>query len=114
MFFYPVVFAFFLGCSVAWLNFIYFFTREYLSELDWAQIQNTVPVLLAAATVLMLIVVFWTLNVSNQFFGPYERILRELDAVLDGNKTGPITVRKRDEFFSSLLKRVNVLIERQS
>jgi len=60
----------------------------------------------------MLLVVFWTYFASNKIVGPYERILRELDAILDGGPKKAIGTRKGDEMFSEILKRINVLIEK--
>ena len=61
---------------------------------------------------LMIALVFWTLNVTTHYFGAYERILRELDQVLDGKREGPIKIRRGDVIFEELLKRINQLIER--
>ncbi len=48
---------------------------------------------------------------SNDVVGPLDRIIRELDEVIDGGARQPITVRQRDELAHELLKRVNVLVK---
>ena len=56
-------------------------------------------------------VFLWAYAVSNQMVGAFERIIRELDRIIEGGAKGPITARGRDELANSLLKRINVLIE---
>ena len=53
----------------------------------------------------------WAYAVSNDVVGPFDRIIRELDEVIDGGARQPITVRQRDELAHELLKRVNVLVK---
>lgn len=53
----------------------------------------------------------WAYAVSNEVVGPFDRIIRELDEVIDGGARQPITVRQRDELAQQLLKRVNVLVK---
>jgi hypothetical protein len=42
--------------------------------------------------------------------GSFERILREMDQVIDGNEKRNISSRKNDELTQRLLRRVNALI----
>ena len=51
-------------------------------------------------------------QISNRILGGSERIIRELDKILDGQSKNPITLRKGDELLAELLKRINALIER--
>ena len=53
----------------------------------------------------------WAYAVSNQMVAAFERIIRELDGIIEGRAKGPITARGRDELANALLKRLNVLIE---
>ena len=53
----------------------------------------------------------WAYAVSNDVVGPFDRIIRELDEVIDGGARHTITVRQRDELAQQLLKRVNVLVK---
>ena len=53
----------------------------------------------------------WAYAVSNDVVGPFDRIIRELDEVIEGGARQPITVRQRVELAQQLLKRVNVLVK---
>ena len=53
----------------------------------------------------------WAYAVSSDVVGPFDRIIRELDEVIDRGARQPITVRQRDELAEQLLKRVNVLVK---
>ncbi len=53
----------------------------------------------------------WAYAVSNDVVGPFDRIIHELDEVIDGGARHPITVSERDELAQELLKRVNVLVK---
>ena len=112
IFFYPVIVAFFLGCVVSWLSLTYFVIGEYLLDSDFDQLRKVIPVLLGAASILMFVVIFWTLRISNRHFGSYDRIIDDLDNVLSGTKKRPLETRKGDVIFEKLVKRINVLIEK--
>ncbi len=50
---------------------------------------------------------------SRHVLGPFDRLLREMDEMLDGRRERkPLTVRPKDDLAKELLKRVNKLIER--
>jgi hypothetical protein len=110
--FYPVVIAFFLGCIISWLSIVYVLIGNYLARPDLFRFQQSIPTLLSVATVLMILIVFWTLRVSGKYFGAYERIVTDLDRVLTGKAKEPLKAREDDEIFQELLKRINALIER--
>ncbi|MCK5012461.1 MAG: hypothetical protein KAS66_01455 [Candidatus Omnitrophica bacterium] len=110
--FFPAVFAFIIGCSVAWLSIVYSLIGNYLSGPGLESFQGIIPAILAFATVLMIALVFWTLNVTTHYFGAYERIIQELDEILAGQGRGPVKTRCGDVIFEELLKRINSLIER--
>ena len=107
-----MVAAFFLGCFVAWLSLTYFLIGEYLAEPDFDQLQKAIPVLLTAATIAMFAVIFWTFRISNRHFGSYDRVIDDLDDILNGTGKGPIRTRKGDVIFEELLKRINALIKK--
>ena len=48
---------------------------------------------------------------SNQMVAAFERIIRELDEIIEGRAKGPIAARGRDKLANALLKRLNMLIE---
>jgi len=90
----------------------YFVIGEYLLDSDFDQLRKVIPVLLGAASILMFVVIFWTLRISNRHFGSYDRIIDDLDNVLSGTKKWPLETRKDDVIFEKLVKRINVLIEK--
>ena len=110
--FYPIVFAFVIGCCVAWLSIMYALIGNYLSGPGLTRFQDFIPAILAYATVLMIILILWTLHVSGCYLGAYERIIRELDDILAGKGKGPLKARRGDVIFEALLKRINALLER--
>jgi len=112
--FYPVIIAFFIGCLISWLSMVYFLIGDYFASPDLYRFQKAIPVLLSIMTVLMIIVVLWVLRISSRYFGAYERILREFDAILAGQNKGPLQIRKGETMFEELLKRINILIEKTS
>ncbi len=60
-----------------------------------------------------LAVVASTYVASRNVLGPFDRLLREMDEMLDGRRERkPLTVRPKDDLAKELLKRVNKLIER--
>lgn len=109
--FYPIIIAFFLGCIVSWLSMVYVLIGDYLFDPDLYHFKRFIPGLISLATVLMIIVVFWTLRISGRYFGAYERILKELDEVIAGREKGPLKTRNGDVICGELLKRINALIE---
>ena len=56
-------------------------------------------------------VILWITRIANNMLGAYDRIVRECDEILQGNRKGPITVRPNDVLFKELLERINVFIE---
>jgi len=112
IFFYPVIAAFFLGCIVSWLSLTYFVIGEYILDPDFNQLRKIIPILLGAVSILMFVVIFWTFRISNRHFGSYDRIIDDLDDVLNGTKKWPLETRKDDVIFGKLVKRINVLIEK--
>jgi len=71
-----------------------------------------IPWFLMTTSIVLLVVVCWTYKISNRLVGPYERVLREIDGVLEGKGKKIIVARKGDMLFEELLKRVNELINR--
>ena len=49
--------------------------------------------------------------ISHHLVGPFGRIIRELDDVIEGRSQKMITSRPGDDLAADLLKRVNVLVE---
>jgi len=59
-----------------------------------------------------LLLMIWVYYVSRHLVGAFERILRELDDVIDRKRSTPIRARGKDDLANDLLKRINVLIQR--
>ncbi len=69
--------------------------------------------LFLALAACFLAVVTSTYAASRHVLGPFDRLLRELDEMLDGRRERkPLGVRPKDHLASELLKRVNKLIEK--
>ena len=69
--------------------------------------------LFLALAACFLAVVTSTYVASRNVLGPFDRLLRELDEMLDGRRERkPLVVRPKDDLANELLKRVNRLIER--
>lgn len=51
-----------------------------------------------------------TFIISRNLVGAFERVIRELDDILEGRKETPVAVRKHDSLAQELLKRVNKII----
>ncbi len=113
-FFYPVVVAFSLGCVVSWLSLVYFLIEPpHFINPKLGQFQDAIPVLLSLIVVLTVVVIFWTLRISNKYLGSYDRIVEDFDKILEGEKRGPLETRKGDVVFEGLLKRINTLIAKK-
>lgn len=68
-------------------------------------------ILLALPIVFYLIIVS-AYKVSNKLLGPFERIISELDTLIEKREKRHLSTRKGDELAEELLKRVNTLIDR--
>lgn len=60
--------------------------------------------------IILFALIYWAYNISNQILGPYERIVHELDMILNGKGRRLLHVRKNDEMFAELVERINALI----
>ncbi len=80
---------------------------------------NLIPVLkkinliiLTAMPVILLIIWIIALELSHRIAGPLSRIERELDSRLSGEASGPIKLRKKDEF-RLLADKINKLMAKK-
>lgn len=62
--------------------------------------------------VVLFLVIFFSMSVSLNLVGAFERIIKELDDVVSGKSNKPLMARPKDELANELLKRINVLINR--
>ncbi|MBF0120679.1 MAG: hypothetical protein HQK79_17770 [Desulfobacterales bacterium] len=78
----------------------------------FGNVKNFIPVIVAIISIMVLILVFWSYRTSNKLVGPYERILKELDEIIEGKRDKISPTREGDEMFEELLKRINLLVEK--
>jgi len=65
--------------------------------------------------VIFFLLIYWAYYISNKILGAYDRILRELDDIIVSKKnTRPIKARDGDEFFTEMLRRINILIQERA
>jgi len=79
-------------------------TAQFIS--NWANLINS-SVCMALVIVLLIAYVM-----SSRLVGAMERVITELDEVIQKNDKKMIKVRKGDDLASDILTRVNVIIER--
>jgi nitrate/nitrite-specific signal transduction histidine kinase len=69
-------------------------------------------IILVGLPVLLALIWFVALELSHRIVGPLFRVERELDAIVAGEKRGPIKTREKDEF-KSLVDKINKLIDKK-
>ncbi len=60
---------------------------------------------------LLLFTLYFTSQIAQRIVGPFNRILRELEQNLSGERKGSLVVRKNDRF-APLIEKINALIEK--
>ncbi|HSV43450.1 MAG TPA: hypothetical protein VLJ10_02755 [Candidatus Bathyarchaeia archaeon] len=61
---------------------------------------------------LILFVCLYSYRMTNRIFGPYNRVVKELDDLLSSCEKRQLKVRQGDAMFDDLVQRINKLIER--
>lgn len=110
---YPVLISSLVACNVIVICYAFFYyplDHKIIFHLTLQDIRYALPWMLAVVSVMLIFVVFWTYYMSNKLVGPYTRILRELDEILETGRKKEIKTRQGDAMFEDLLKRVNDLI----
>ena len=79
-------------------------------NIDATQFREAIPYMLVGIALMLICIISWSYYISNQIVGPHNRIVKELDEVIEGNRTTPLTVRKDDKMFTELLERINKII----
>ena len=102
-----------IGICMYYLIFTLMALQMVIPELI---VYNLVPVLhkinliiAIAVPVILLLVWFIALELSHRIVGPVYRMERELDERISGAKSGPINLRKNDEF-KAFAEKLNQLI----
>ena len=81
-------------------------------NIDTAQFREAIPYMLIGISLILICIISWTYYVVNKIVGPHDRIIKELEEVIEGKKTDALTVRKDDKMFAELLDKINKLIEK--
>ena len=94
--------------------YLYYDTTEIIihpfKEISFLKI--TVLVLLMILPLAFYFVIVNAYRVSNRLLGPFERVLEELDTIIEKREKRHIQARQDDELAEEILKRVNTLIDR--
>lgn len=92
-----------------------FNSKTIIYQQSLVKYKNFLPIFIAAISLLVFSLAFWTLYISNKILGPHERIIRELDEMIEGKREKKaLYARPNDKMFEELLYRVNILIEKCS
>ncbi len=112
---YPVLIACLGGAlsSILCLLFAYY-PDSFLvfKNIPLSEVRYHIPKILMVTNAIMIIVIFWTYYMSNKLVGPFERIVKHLDDIAEGKTKEPLGIRKGDEMFEELTKRINSIIKR--
>ena len=68
-------------------------------------------ILLVAAPISILTIIIFVLKITHKIIGPFDRIVKELDECLKGERKGYIAIRKTDKFWP-LVYRINKLLDK--
>lgn len=74
-------------------------------------IKRVSTILILSAPITIAVILFLAYKITHRMVGSFERILRDLDRVIDGKKTNAIGIRKNDHL-APLIEKINKLIER--
>lgn len=96
----------------------YFGIQDLVPVVNWQNqhIQpNNIFVFITAIALLgsLFALFYWAYKITNKVLGPYERVLRQLDKVIDGRSRRALTVRDGDEMFAELIGRINILMKQR-
>ena len=117
-----IIFPILLFCAIAAI--MVYLTLEYnirvsinpkettILSIDAAQYKEALPYMIISIAAMLICIVGWTYYISNRIVGPHNRIIRELDEIIEGKHKGPIRVRKDDKMFAELVSRINKLAGR--
>lgn len=76
---------------------------------DAAKYGEALPYMLILIAAMLVCIIGWTYYISNRIVGPHNRIIRELDAMIEGKQKGQLSVRKDDAMFAEIVDRINKL-----
>jgi len=99
------------------LYFYYLVTTDTIAPgqtFDIEVITTITASILAILWIFTGVMLIWVYRVSNRMVGAFERILKEMDDVIEGKGKKHIQARKGDTLAIELLQRVNSLIDKIS
>ena len=73
--------------------------------------KKVILILSIVAPVSILVMLIFIHKITHKIIGPLDRIVRELDECVKGNKKGHIVIRKTDKFWP-LVHRINKLLDK--
>ena len=99
--------------------FLIYFFRELINVMVHHSPAFGVEFLNQWATIIFLVIwaifalgLLLTFDVAKNTVGPFERIIRELDEIIEKRQPKQIRARDHDELAKELLKRINTLIKK--
>jgi len=104
--------VFIIGCSVSWLNFIYYFlsdTPNYYGGIY--QLRTAVPWILIFLVFALMCLIFLICILTNKYSGPVTRILKELDEIEEGKRIKLLQARAGDTMFNKFIERMNRILK---
>lgn len=110
----PILLACAFGLVLCLLCFDYFYFDEssIIYEFSWVHLKLLIKWFLPMAAGALLLVAGMVFFITVRILGPYERVVRELDEIIDSKHKKLLSVRRHDELFSDLLRRINILIKK--
>jgi len=73
--------------------------------------QRVIIIISIATPIAVIFILIFAHHVTHRTVGPFDRILRELDQILEGTKQDKIVLRSKDKF-SPLVDKINQLVEK--
>lgn len=109
----PIFICCFVSCLVILLAMVFLYSPETVfTRFEEENVGVIIPIIMIVLSLTIMFVVLWTYRVSSRMVGAFDRIIRELDDVLNGTRSKTIGTRKGDVMFEELLKRINALIQK--
>jgi len=86
--------------------------RTYIYKQTIGEMGEYVPFITGIFSISVIFIIFWSYSLSNRVVGPHERIIKELDNIIEGtHEIKPLYTREGDDMFEELVKRINILLE---
>ena len=73
--------------------------------------KKVIQIMLLTTPLAITIILIIAHKVTHRIIGPFDRVVRELDECLSGQRKGPIMLRRNDKFWP-LVEKINRLLER--